>query len=81
MKRTGKFITQEQFEFVHGLTKHAESTPVIALTSKHALERGGFSGEAWQRVHDEINYLAQKFGLPGITGDYGLDLNREILAP
>ena len=81
MERTGKFLTQEQFDQVQKLAEKARETPVIAFSSKHALERGGLSGEAWQRVSDEINRCAGGIGLPGIEGNYGLDLNKEILAP
>ena len=81
MQRTGKFITQEQFDLVQGLAKHAKNLPVIAFSSKDALDGGGIAGRAWQRVHDEINHLAETFKLPTIEGNYGVDLNREILAP
>jgi hypothetical protein len=81
VKRTGKFLTREQFDRVQGLAETASGTPVIAFSSRHALERGGLSGEAWKLVHDEINRCAAAAGLPDIAGEYGLDLDREILSP
>jgi len=80
MVRTGVFVTQEEFDEVQALAARARSTPVIAFSSKHALEEGGLLGQAWTRVVNRINELAEKYNLPPVPGDYGIDVNRELLS-
>ena len=80
MTRTGVFATPEQAKQIVELAETARTTPCFALSSDHALNHGGFSGDAWSRVHQALNAAALANGLPEITGEYGFDgENREFL--
>lgn len=79
MKRTGVFATEQEKERCMKLLKEAQETPVIAFSSKHALEEGGLSGQAWQRVKEECHSIALKHGLPEIKGFYGMTQEGEFV--
>ncbi|KKL70478.1 hypothetical protein LCGC14_1813040, partial [marine sediment metagenome] len=49
MERLNIFATEEEKERINKLHKQAQNTPVMALSSAHAM-RGGFSGEIWDRL-------------------------------
>ena len=72
MKRLDVFATEEETKKIVELYEEAQSTPVIAMTSAHAL-RGGFSADAWDRVYKEIDRVAQVHGLPKPGYHYGFD--------
>lgn len=72
MKRLNVFATKEEKEEILKLHKQAQSTPVIALSSAHAM-RGGFSGEIWDRLKKKIHKIALSHELPEIEGYYGFD--------
>lgn len=79
MKRSGIFATEEEKTYLQGLLITAKTTPVIALSSRHALERGGFSGEAWNHLRKECHRVALEHGLPEIEGYYGMDETGEFV--
>ncbi len=79
MERTGVFATVQETQQLKELVALAQNTPVIALSSKHALERGGFAGDAWQTVKETCHAIALKHGLPEIEGFYGLTNDREFV--
>ncbi len=73
MERLNVFATDEETERAKELATRANSTPVIGVTSAHAM-RGGFAADAWQSVYDFIASIARTHDLPEISGRYGLDL-------
>ncbi len=72
MRKLAVFATEDERKYLEGLLKQANRTPVIALSSKHALEKGGLSGEAWDRLKKECHRVALEHGLPEIPGYYGM---------
>ena len=74
MERTNIFATKEEVKLLKKELINAQNTPVIAFSSKHALEKGGFAGEVWQELKEHCHKLALKHGLPEIQGFYGCDL-------
>ena len=80
--RTQVFASDAETQEISELAEVARSTPVIAMSSAHGLESGGFAGDAWQRVNETIYAYALVRGLHAIEGFYGLDpSNGEFLAP
>ncbi len=80
MRRTKIFATTDQAKEIADLADLARATPVIAMSSAHALEHGGFAGEVRSRVNETIYRYALAQGLPEITGWYGFDpANGEFL--
>ncbi len=79
MKNTGIFATADETEQVRKAAQRAASTPVIAFSSKHALEKGGLSGEAWQSAKELCHKLALGHGLPEIIGFYGMTSEGEFV--
>ncbi len=71
--RTKVFANDDETEEIEKLAATARTTPVIALSSVHALEQGGFSGDAWKRVHETVYRYALAHDLPEIEGYYGFD--------
>ena len=62
------------------LLQEAEAAPAIAITSAHALESGGFAGDAWGRLYAYIAEIAKVHGLPDDGGQYGIDFaTREFI--
>lgn len=80
MKSTGIFATAEEVEQVQSAAKHAANTPVIAFSSRHALEEGGLSGQAWKSAKELCHQLALEHGLPEITGYYGMKPDGEFVS-
>ncbi len=72
MERLDTYATEDEIVKAKELLHDAQTTPVIAIDSAHAL-RGGMSGDAWKRVHDYIERIAKDHDLPEISGQYGLD--------
>lgn len=79
MKNTGVFATKEEVEQVRKAATRASQTPVIAFSSKHALEEGGLSGQAWKSAKEACHAFALKHGLPEITGYYGMTNDGEFV--
>lgn len=78
--RTGVFASEEETKRAVDLYQQAMRTPVIALSTEHALKDGGFAGQAWDIMHQTVHGYALAHGLPEITGYYGLDTaNREFI--
>lgn len=75
MQRVSTSATRSEIAKAKKLLKEAQTAPVFALTSDHALNRGGFAGEAWSRVYGYVALIAKVHGLPDIDRQYGLDLN------
>lgn len=73
MDRLNVFATKEETEKMKKDLIEARNTPVIAMSVKHGIEKGGFAGEAHQRVKEECHKLALAHGLPEIQGFYGMD--------
>ncbi|KKK60780.1 hypothetical protein LCGC14_3020980, partial [marine sediment metagenome] len=57
----------------------ASSTPMIAFSSKHALEEGGLSGQAWKSAKELCHEMALKHGLPEVPGYYGIKNDGEFV--
>ena len=74
MIRTQVFAHAPEIEELKELLARARSTPVIAFSTAHALERGGLSGEAWQALKERCQAIALAHGLEEIPGFYGCDL-------
>ena len=73
-RRTGKMIEGEDLGELRRLLVTAQTTPVMAISMKHGLEEGGFSGQAWTRLHKFIEAKAISAGLPELSeGQYGCD--------
>jgi len=80
MQRMNVFADEETKTTAAEMASIAQKTPVIAMNSQHALEQGGFSGQAWRRVKEFVHSAAMEAGLPHYEGFYGLDLeNGEFL--
>ncbi len=78
--RSGVFASAEEIEEIAALAASARATPVIAMSSAHGLERGGFAGDAWRLVQEAVYRYALAHGLPDIVGFYGFDgANGEFL--
>jgi hypothetical protein len=73
MYRSKAKATQEERDEIVKLWEAAQSTPVIAFSSAHALEEGGLSGQAWSRLNRRVHELALAHGLAEQEGFYGLD--------
>ena len=73
MRRTKVFATNNETKEIADLAEQARTTPVIALSMEHGLDRGGFAGEAWSRVNETIYKYALAHELPEIKGWYGFD--------
>ena len=79
--RTGVFATKAETREISELAATARVTPAIALSSVHALERGGFAGDAWLAVQQRVYEYALVHDLPEVVGFYGFDAsNAEFLA-
>ena len=74
MINTGTFANPTEIEELKDLLHRLRTTPVLALSSHHALEHGGFSGEARKAMVERCHEIALSHGLPEITGFYGCDL-------
>ena len=74
MQRLNVKANQDEIDRATELLREAETTPAIAITSAHALESGGFAGDAWGRVYAYIVKIAKAHGLPDTGGQYGIDL-------
>jgi nicotinamidase-related amidase len=74
MRRTEVFATDEETKAIADLVETARDTPIIATSSAHALDHGGFAGDAWTRVHETVYEYALAHGLPEIEGWYGFHL-------
>ena len=79
MKKTGIFATIEEKKMLQKELIMAQTTPVIAFSSQHALERGGLAGEAQHSLKEHCHKLALKHGLPEIQGFYGMDEDGEFV--
>ncbi len=78
--RTGVFATEAETQEISDLAAAARSTPVMAVSSAHGLDSGGFAGDAWRRVNETIYGHALAHGLPEVEGFYGFDpSNAEFL--
>jgi hypothetical protein len=71
MENTGVFATSEEKEYLMGLVRKAQKTPVILLFGKH---------DAWKRVKEECHKAALAHGLPEIVGYYGMDEDGEFVS-
>ena len=74
MRHTGVFATDAEVKDLKVLLEAAQTTPVIAMSSAHALGQGGFSGQAWDLVKKAAHAAALAHGLPEIEGYYGCNL-------
>jgi len=82
MNRLDVYVTGDERAELKALVRMAQETPVIAVSSKHALEDGGFAGQAWTRVQKRIHEIALSHDLPEIKGYYGVDLEiGQVLEP
>lgn len=80
MRKTGVFVDSKQKAELMKLVQIAQTTPVIALSSADALSGNDLSSQAWKAVHDRLNEIALKCGLPELVEtDYGLDADGEIV--
>jgi len=79
MNKTGIFATKKEKKLLQKELISAQNTPVIAFSSRHALEKGGLAGEAWQRLREHCHKIAIEHGLPEIKGFYGMDKNGEFV--
>lgn len=80
IQRTGVFATEDEATECIRLFKIAQETPVMALSSEHALKQGGFSGQAWDRLNKTVHGYALAHDLPEWSGYYGIDIeNREFI--
>ena len=80
--RTQVFASEEAIQEIKNLAATARSTPVIAVSSAHGLDSGGFAGDAWRTVNEAIYKHALAGGLPEIQGYYGFDPSSgEFLEP
>ena len=79
MINTGVFATKEEIEQAQLAAKRAASMPVIAFSSRHALEEGGLSGQEWRSAQELCHQFALEHGLPEITGYYGMKRNGEFI--
>ena len=78
--RTEVFATEAEAQEISDLAATAQATPVMAVSSAHGLDRGGFAGDAWRRVNETIYGYALAHGLPEVQGYYGFDpSNAEFL--
>lgn len=73
MERLNVFATEKENEEMKKMLIEARNTPVIAFSSRHALEDGGLAGQAFSRLEKKCHKLALAHGLPEIQGYYGLD--------
>ncbi len=80
MKSTGVYATAEEIEQVKSAAQRAATTPVIAFSSKHALEKGGLSGEAWTSAKELCHKFALRHDLPEIPGFYGMTRDGEFMS-
>lgn len=79
MKKTGVFATAEEIEQIRAAARRASKTPMIAFSSRHALEEGGLSGQAWKSAKELCHELALKHGLSEIPGYYGVTQDGEFV--
>jgi hypothetical protein len=74
VKRTGVFLSDEEFDEVQELNIAARNTPAIWL--------GGsmdWATKARQLMQERLNEIAMSHGLPDKQDFYGLDLNGEVI--
>ncbi len=71
MRNTGVKCTEEERKELVSLAEAARRTPVIALSSKAALEGRDLSSQAWDLAKKRCHELALAHGLPEIQGYYG----------
>ncbi len=79
MKNLGIFATKEERDRCFEAANRASHTPVIAFSSKHALEEGGLSGQAWKSAKELCHEFALVHGLPEIVGYYGMTKDGEFV--
>ena len=80
MDRLNIFATEEEMKRIKELHEIAKNTPVIAMSVKHGIEKGGFAGEADTALKTYVHKCALSHGLPEIQGYYGIDGgNKEFL--
>lgn len=79
MKHTNVFASEDEIKQVKEAVQRAQSTPVIAFSSRHALEEGGLSGQAWKDAKELCHEFALAHGLPEITGYYGMTNEGEFV--
>ena len=79
MKNTGIYATDEERERAFKAVDRAAQTPVIAFSSRHALEDGGLSGQAWKSAKQLCHQFALDHGLPEIDGYYGMTKKGEFV--
>ncbi len=80
MKNTRVHATKEEIKDLKASVHRACKTPMIALSSRHALEEGGFSGQAWRSTKELCHEMALKHGLPEIPGFYGITNDGEFVS-
>ncbi len=78
MRNTGVYATKEEKDKCAEAAARASRTPVIALSSEHALKHGGFSGQAWKSAKELCHEAALAHGLPEIPGYYGMTQDGEF---
>lgn len=79
MKHTGIYATKEEIDQCFNAAKRAAHTPVITFSSRHALEEGGLSGQAWKSAKELCHETALAHGLPEIQGFYGMTQDGEFV--
>lgn len=80
MNRHAVFANESEHQQIVAALSVAQTTPVIALISAHAM-RGGFAGDAWESLHKLVHRIAMEHGLPEIEGYYGYDPgNKEFVS-
>jgi len=79
MEHTGIYATDEERERASKAANRAAQTPVIAFSSRHALEEGGLSGQAWKSAKQLCHEFALAHGLPEIQGYYGMTKDGEFV--
>lgn len=80
MKHTGVYATEDEMVRVSAAALRAAITPAIAFSSRHALEEGGLSGQAWKSAQELCHKLALTHGLPEIPGYYGMAKDGEFVS-
>ena len=81
MTNTGIFATAEELAGIKELLRKAQTTPVIALSSRDALAGNDFSSRAWRRVEEKVHEVALSHSLPEIRGFYGMTVEGEFVEP
>jgi hypothetical protein len=81
MNYTGKFATTEETKEIQDLIQKAQSTPVIALSTRDALSGNDFATRAWRQAKEGVHEMALAHGLPEIAGFYGATEEGEFVGP